>query len=166
MKPKPTHTQTNPSGTAGCKRGTRTSAHTPPNPRQEWRGTAKTRAQHTCPHRTTQPRMARYKRGAHTNTHTPQHPSQEWRDAAATQAEAHTPAPHPRSGGAADRAGGAHKYTHAPTPHLGVAERSQNPSPSTHDHSAHPGRERRGTSGARTQPRTPQIPNQEWWGAG
>ena len=111
-------------------------------------------------------RKGGHKRGAHTNTHTPQHPSQGWRGTAAMQAKAHTPAPHHQPGGAGDHAGRAHKHTHTPTPPLGVAGHSRNPNPSTHAHTAHQSRERRGTGGACTQPRTPQKPNQEWWAAG
>ena len=111
-------------------------------------------------------RMAGYKRGAHTNRHTPIHPSQEWRGAAPRLAGAHNPVPHPQPRGAGDQAGRAHKHTQPPTPHLGVAGRSQNRSPSTDAHTAHPNRERQGTGGARTQPRTPQNPNKEWWGTG
>ena len=155
----PTHTHTHhPARNGGVQAGHTHKRTKTPTPCQEWHGTAETRAQHTRPHRTSEPGMAGYKGGAHPNTHTPQHPSQEWRGAAATQAQANTPAPHPRPGGERDWAGQAHKHTHAPTPHLRVAGRSRNPSPSTHTLTAHPSRERRVTGRARTQPRTPQKP--------
>ena len=100
------------------------------------------------------------------STHTPNaHPSQEWRGAAETLTQTHTPAPHTpaRSGGV--QAERVHQHTHSPTPQPGVAGRSQNPSPSTHMHAAHPGQECWGTRGAHTPTRTPRHPCQEWQGA-
>ena len=47
------------------------------------------------------------------------------------------------------------EHTHSPTPQPGVAGRSQNPSPNTDTHSAHPCQEWLGASGAHTQPNTP-----------
>ena len=128
-------------------------------------GVAGFEPKHTRPHRRPQPGVAGYKGREHTNTHTPKHPSQECRGAAATQAQAHTPAPRPQPGGAGDQGERAHKHTHTPTPQPGAAGRSRNPSPRTHSHTAHPSRERRGTSGAPTQPVTPQDPSQGWRGA-
>ena len=165
----PTATPAHPRATGGpprrawCKRGTRTNSHTPQQPNQEGRGTAETRVQHARPHSTPQPGKAGYKRGAHTNTHTPQHPSQEWRGAAATQAKPHTHAPNPQPRDAGDHAGPAHKLTHTPTPPQGMAGRSPNPNPGMHANTAHQNRERWGTGGACTQPRTSQNPNQEGW---
>ena len=46
-----------------------------------------------------------------------------------------------------------------------MAGRSRNPSPTAHTHTAHPSQEWRGTSGARTQTRTPQHPSQKRRGA-
>ena len=103
--------------------------------------------------------MAGYRRTTETNTHTPQHPNHEWRGAAVPQAQAHTPTPQTpaRSGGV--QAERAHKHTHAPTAQPGVAGCRQNPSASTHTHTAHPSQEWRGTSRARTQTHThPNTP--------
>ena len=127
-----------------------------------------------------QPGLAGYQRTAHTNTHRPQHPSQESRGAAKTRVQAHTPTPNipARSGGV--KAERAHKHTHTPNNHPGVAgykrgahtntHRPQDPSqewrgaaetrgPSTHTHTTHPNQDWPGTSGAlrqkHTDPNTP-----------
>ena len=53
----------------------------------------------------------------------------------------------------------AHEHTHSPTGQPGLAGRSQNLSPSTHNQAAHPRQERRGTGGARTPAHThPNTP--------
>ena len=133
-----THSPTPEPGVAGCSRNPSPNTHTPTaHPSQAWRGT----------------------RGARTQTRTPQHPCQKWRGAAETRAQTHTPTPRmpARSGGV--QAERAHEHTHSPTAQPGVAGRSRNPSPSTHNQAAHPSQERRGTRGARTpahtQPNTP-----------
>ena len=155
----PTHHKPHP-GVAGRSQNQSPSTHTHnAHPSQEWRGTggARTAAhthpktparscgaqpkpepEHTYPRRTHQPGVAGYKLSASTSTHTAQQPSQEWRGAAETRAQAHTPTPYTsaRSGGV--QAEQAHKHTHTPTPQPGVAERSQNLSPNTHTHTAHP----------------------------
>ena len=114
---------------------------------------------HTHLHRTPQPGMAGNKGGTHTSTHTAQHPSQEWRGAAETRAQTHTPTARipARSGGV--QAERPDQHTHSPTPQAGVAGRSENPSPNTNTHGAHPSQEWRGASRAptpaHTQPNTP-----------
>ena len=183
-----TQTPTPKPGVTGRSRNPSPSTHKhTAHPSQEWRATSRERAhkhthpntparsggaqpkaehKHTHPHRTPDPGEAWYKWRAHTNTHTPQHPSQEWRGAAKTRAQAQTPTPHSpaRSGGV--QAGCAHKHTQTPTPQPGVAGRSQNPTPDTHMHTAHPSQEWRGTSGGHAQTHThPITPSQEWRGA-
>ena len=48
----------------------------------------------------------------------------------------------------------AHKHTHSPISQPGVAGRSRNPSPITHNQTAHPSQEWQGASGARTRAHT------------
>ena len=151
------------------------------NASQEWRGAAKTRARahtptthspatsgraqpkpepkHTHPHRTPQPEVAGYNGSKHTSTHTPQHPSQEWRGAAETGAQAHTPKPHTPARRGGVKKEHAHQQTHTPTPELGVAGRSRNPSRNTHTHTAHPSQKWQGTTEASTRAHThPNAP--------
>ena len=49
----------------------RSAKNTPRQPSQAGRGTAETRAQHACPHRTPEPETAGGKRSAHETTHVP-----------------------------------------------------------------------------------------------
>ena len=116
--------------------------------------------------------------GTHTRT---AHPSQEWRGTSGARTQTHTnPSAPARSGGAQPTPEPKHTHPHRtpkpevvgykrsartnmhnPSPQPGVAGRSQNPSPCTPTHFAHPSQEWRVTSGARTQTRTPQHPRQE-----
>ena len=134
--------------------------HTHPDtPARSGGAQPKPKPKQTHPRRTSQPGVAGYKRSAHTSTQTQEHPSQEWQDAAKTRVQAHTFTPHTpaRSGGV--QAERAHKQVHTRTPQPGVAGRRQNPSPSTHTHTAHPNQEWRGTSGSHTKAHThPNIP--------
>ena len=147
---------------------------TPHTPARSGRVQAERAHKHTqAP--TAQPGVAGRSRNPSPRTHTrTAHPSQEWRgtSGAATQVHTgpnntatsgraqpkpepkHTPTPHSPTWSGGVQAGRAHKHTQAPTPQLGVAGRSRNPSPSTLTHTAHPGQEPRGTSGARTQTHT------------
>ena len=106
---------------------------------------------------------------SHSKHYTP-HPSQERRGTSGGRAQTRTPAQQPQQGDAGDHPGRAHEHTHTPTPPQGEAGRSRNSNPSTHAHTAHRNRKRRGASGARTQthtshkqaetyakPRTPQT---------
>ena len=121
-----THTPTTQPGVAGRSRNPNPNTHTnTAHPSQEWRGT---------------------RGGTHTRTHTPQHRSQEWRGAAETQAQTHTPTARfpARSGGL--QAERPHQHTHTPKPQPVVGGCSQNRSPNTHTHGAHPSQEWRGAS--------------------
>ena len=176
-------------GVAGCKRSAQTSTHHEWRAATETRAqthtpTARTQArsggvQAERPH---QHRLgvAGCSRNPSPNTHThAAHPSQEWRGASGAPTPAHTQPNTPaRSGGAEPKpepqhtftvrtrasSGGVqaerpHQHTHSPTSEPGVAGRSQNPSPNTHTHGAHPSQEWQGASGAptpaHTQPNTP-----------
>ena len=133
-----THSPTPQPGLAGRSRNPSPNTHTHnAHPCQEWLGAIRARTQ----------------------TRTAQHPSQEWRGAAETRAQTHTPTPRIPARSSGVQAERAHEPTHSPTPQPGVARRSQNPSPNTHTHTAHPCQELLGASGARTrahtQPNTP-----------
>ena len=183
--------QQQPTGAANPDSAHRNRCQETPSPRithcrQEWRGTSRARTQghthpdiparsggaqpkpeprHTRPRRTPGPGVAGYKRSAHANAHTAHRTSQESWGAAETGAQVHTPTPHTRARIGGVQRGRAHKHTHTATPQPRGAGRSQNPNPSTHTNTAHPSQECRGTTGARTQTRTPQHPCQERRGA-
>ena len=141
-------------GVAGCSQnqGPKTHTHSA-HPSQEWQGAGgaptpahardggvqpKPEPKHTHPRRAPKPGVAGCKQSAHISTR------QEWQGAAETGARIHTP-----TAGTQARSGRVQaKRPHQHTP--GVAGCSQNPSPNTHTHGAHPSQEWQGASGAPT----------------
>ena len=161
-EPKHTHPHRTPQpGMGGYKRSAHTSTHTLKHPSQEWRGAAETRSQaHTptshTPARSGGVQAERAHKHAHPNTPARRGGAQPKPEPKHTRPH-HTPQP-----GVAGYKRSAHTSTQrTPTPQPGVAGRSQNRTPSTNTHTAHPSPEWGGTSGARTQTRTPQHPSQE-----
>ena len=176
-----THTPTPQHEVSGRSRNLSPNTHThTAHPTQEWRGASGARARgdtqpntparsggaqpkpkpkHIHPHRAPQPGVAGCKRSTHRSTHTAQQPSQEWRGAAETRAQARTPKPHTPAERGGVQEEHTHQHTHTPTSEPGVAGRSQNPSPNTQTHTAHPSQEWRSTmgasTGAHTNPNTP-----------
>ena len=145
-KPEPKHTPPHRAlvpGVAGCKRST----HTAEQPSQEWRGAAKTRAETHTPTPRTRARSG-WVQAEHAHSPTPQ-PGVA--SAAETRAKTHRPTPRTRARIGWVQAEQAHSRTTQP----GVVGRSQNPSPNTHTHTAHPCQEWLGARGAHTQPNKP-----------
>ena len=158
---KPTHHKP-PPGVAGYKRSAHKNTHTP----------------------TPQPGVAGRSQNLGPSTHThAAHPSQEWRGKSGAGTRTHkqpnTPArigvaqpkpkpkhTHPRRSQEWRGTSGARTQTCTPQ-HSSQEWRgaAQNPSPNTHNHTAHPSQEWRGTSEARIKTHTPQHPSQEWRGA-
>ena len=155
-------------GVAGCSRNPSPNTHTHgAHASQEWRGASgaptqaharsgglqpKPEPKHTHTGRAPQPGVAGCKRAAHTSTR------QEWSGAAETGAQTHTPAWRTQARSGRVQAEPPHQHRHSPTAHPGVAGRSRNPSPNTHNNEPQPSQEWRGSrapSPARTQPNTP-----------
>ena len=141
-------------GVVGCSQNPSPNTHTHgAHPGQEWLGASevptpalarsggvqpKAEPKHTHPRPASRPGVAGCKQSADTSRH------QEWRAAAETRAQTHTPTARTQARGGSVQAERGHQHT------PGVAGCSQNTSPNTHTHGAHPSQEWRGASRAPT----------------
>ena len=158
-QPKPEFKHTPPQGTAppgvaGYRRSVHTNTDTAQRPSQEWRGAAETRAQTHTPTPQGGARSGRVQaKQAHKHTHTPT-PQLGVAGRSRNPSPSTHPTPHNPARSGRVQAERTHKHTQTPTSQPGVAGGSRNPSPSTDTHTARPGQEWQGTSGARSQTNT------------